>query len=57
MSTILIALLLAVGGGTWSFAKVQRMTGGNTGTAALMGAVAGVILFILVFIIASFLPS
>jgi hypothetical protein len=57
MSTTLIALLVAVGGGTWAFTKIQRITGGNTQTSALMGAVAAVLLFILVFIIASFFPE
>ena len=57
MSTFLIAFLVALGGGTWIFTKVQRTTGGNTQTSALMGAVAGVILFILICIIASFLPD
>lgn len=57
MSTFIIALLLALGGGTWAYTKIQRTTGGNTQTSLLMGAIAGVILFILAFIIAGFLPE
>ena len=57
MSTFVIALLVAIGGGTWAFTKIQRITGGNTQTSSLMGAIAAIILFILVFIIASFLPE
>lgn len=57
MSTFLIALLIALGGGTWAFTKIQRTTGGNTQTSVLMGAVAGVLLFILAFILAGFLPE
>lgn len=57
MPTFLIALLVAVGGGTWAFTKIQRITGGNTQTSVLMGAIAGIILFIFVFIIAGFLPE
>lgn len=57
MSTIIIALLVALGGGTWAYSKINRMTGGNTQTSVLMGAVAGVILFLFVFIIAGFLPD
>ncbi len=57
MSTFLIAFLVALGGGTWAFTKIQRTTGGNTQTSALMGAVAGVILFLLIFIVAGFLPE
>lgn len=57
MSTFLIALFVALGGGTWAFTKIQRTTGGNTQTSALMGAVAGVILFLLVWIVFGFLPN
>lgn len=56
-STFTIALLLAIGGGTWAYTKIQRTTGGNTQTSAMMGVMAGVILFILAFIIASFIPG
>jgi hypothetical protein len=57
MSTFIIALLVAISGGTWAYTRIQRTTGGNTQTSALMGAVAGVILFILIVIIAGFLPE
>lgn len=57
MSTVIIALLVALGGGTWAYSKIQRITGGNTQTSALMGAIAGVILFLFIFIIAGFLPE
>jgi hypothetical protein len=58
MSTFVIALLIALGGGTWIFTKVQRTTGGaNSQQSILFGAIAGVILFILAFIIAGFLPN
>lgn len=57
MSTFLIAFLVALGGGTWAFTKIQRTTGGNTQTSVMMGAIAGVILFILVVIIFGFLPD
>jgi hypothetical protein len=57
MSTFVIALLIALSGGTWAFTKIQRTTGGNTQTSLLMGAIAGVILFILAFIIAGFVPG
>ncbi len=57
MPTVIIALLVAAGGGTWAYAKIQRITGGNTQTSLLMGAIAGVLLFILTFIIAGFIPE
>lgn len=57
MPTFIIALLVAAGGGTWAYTKIQRITGGNTQTSLLMGAIAGVILFILTFIVFGFLPN
>lgn len=57
MPTVVIALLVAAGGGTWAYTRIQRITGGNTQTSLLMGGIAGVILFILVFIVAGFLPE
>jgi len=51
-------MLVALGGGTWIFTKVQRSTGGaDPKQSALFGAIAGVILFILIFIIFGFLPE
>ena len=57
MSTLVIALLVALSGGTWAYSKIQRTTGGNTQTSLLRGSIAGVILFLLIFIIAGFLPE
>lgn len=57
MSTFVIGLLLALGGGTWAFSQIQRRTGGNTRTALLFGAIAGFMLFLLSMIIFSFLPE
>ena len=58
MPTFLIALFVALGGGTWIFTKVQRTTGGaDPKQSMLFGGIAGVILFILVFIIFGFLPN
>ncbi len=55
MSTLMIALLLALGGGTWVYTKIQRSTGGNTQTSLLMGGIAGFILFLFTIIVFSFL--
>ena len=58
MSTFLLAFLVALGGGTWIFTKVQRSTGGtDPKQSGLFGAIAGVILFILILMISSFLPE
>lgn len=58
MPTFLIALITAVGGGTWIYTKVQRTTGGaDPKQSALFGGIAGVIIFLLIFMIFSFLPE
>lgn len=57
MSTFVIALLVAVSGGTWAYTKIQRMTGNNTKTSLTMGGLAGVILFLLAYILLGFIPE
>lgn len=57
MSIYIVGLLLAVGGGTWAYTKIQRITGGNTQTSAMMGVIAGVLLFVLTLIIGHYLPN
>lgn len=57
MSSFVIALLFAIGGGGWIYAKTSRTTGGNTQTAITMGAVAGVAIFIIAMILLSFIPE
>lgn len=57
MSTVVIALLVALGGGTWAFSKIQRITGGNTQTSITMGVIAAIILFLFTYIVAGFLPE
>jgi len=57
MSTFVIAFLVAIAGGTWSFSKIQHRTGGNTQTSLTMGAIAAVILFILTYIVMGFVPE
>ena len=53
MTAFVTALLLALGGGTWIYTKLQRRTGyGNSKSAFKGAAVAGVIIFIVVFTIA-----
>jgi len=58
MSTFVVALLTALGGGTWIFTKMQRTTGGADPKQSLLFAgIAGLIVFILVFIIFGFIPN
>lgn len=52
MSAFIIALLAAIGGGTWVFTRLQNKTGyGNSKTALKGAAIAGLGLFIVVFTI------
>ena len=58
MSTFMIGMFLALGGGAWVFSKLQRSTGGaNTAQSALFAAIAGAILLLLTFMIFSYLPE
>lgn len=57
MPTFVIALFVAVGGGAWAYAKIQRITGGNTQTSAIMAGIAAIILFLFTFIVFGFLPE
>lgn len=56
-SVFFIAFILAIGGGTWVWNKVQRTTGGNNQTSILMGTVAGVVILIVTLILSSFIPE
>jgi len=50
VSGFVIALVFALGGGTWIFAMVQRQAGeGNSRSALIAGGVAFVMIFIVVF--------
>lgn len=54
MTPAFVALLVALGGGTWLYTKLQRSSGyGNSKNALIGAAVAGVILFIVAFTIGS----
>lgn len=57
MSSFVIALLFAIGGGGWIYAKTNRTTGGNIQTALTMGAAAGVTILIIALILLSFIPE
>jgi hypothetical protein len=57
MSTLVIALLVALGGGTWAYTKIQRITGNNAKTSLTMGALAAIILFLLSYILLGFIPE
>ena len=53
MTAFVTALLIALGGGTWIYTKLQQRTGyGNSKTAYKGAAVAGAIIFIVVFTVA-----
>lgn len=49
---VLIALLAALGGGTWVYAKFMRRTGNNTKNSIITASVVAFIIFVVVFTIA-----
>lgn len=57
MSIFVIALLVAIGAGGWVYAKIQRRTGGNVQTSLMMAGVGGVIAFLFIVIVFSFIPK
>jgi len=58
MSTVVIALLIAVGIAAWIYSKLIRNTGGNTRDSLIISAVLAVLIFALSLVLANaFLPS
>lgn len=45
MSTVVVALFLAIGIAGWTYSKITRRTGGNTQSDAIVTGVVGVIVF------------
>ncbi len=48
MSNVGIALLIALSGGVWIYAKTMRRTGSNTAAAVTIGAIVAVLVFVVV---------
>lgn len=57
MSNVLIAFLFAAGVATWVGNKFYKRTGGNTQKSVGGGAMVGILAFILMLIVLSFIPS
>lgn len=55
MSKYIIGLIFAAGAGAWVYSQIQRRTGGNTQTSLMMAGFAGVIAFLFIVIIFSFI--
>jgi hypothetical protein len=51
MSKFVIALLFSLGAGTWIYTKLQRYSGNNTKQSLIGSLVAGVFLFIVLFVV------
>jgi len=49
---VLIALLAALGGGTWVYTKFMRRTGNNTKNSLVSAGIVALIIFVVVFTIA-----
>jgi hypothetical protein len=51
MPNFVIALLFAIGAGTWIYTKVQAKTGGNTQQSLIVAGLLGVLLFLTMLLI------
>lgn len=51
MSVVVIAFLMALGGGGWIYTYFMRTSGSNTGRSLVAAAVSGILIFI--FLIAA----
>lgn len=51
MSPIVVALLFAVGAGTWVYTKIMRSTGDNTKNSAITAGIAGIFAFVIMLLI------
>ncbi|MEO8785102.1 MAG: hypothetical protein ABI221_02170 [Candidatus Saccharimonadales bacterium] len=57
MSSIFIALLLALGAGTWIYSKLIRSTGGNTRSAATGSIISAVLIFLAAWYLVGLIPA
>lgn len=57
MSNFVIALLIAIGSGTWIYSKMYNRTGGNNTNAITVAALGGFVLFLFVLLLLSFIPK
>ncbi len=57
MSNALIAFFVAAPAAFWIYPKIINKTGGNTNSALVVAAIAGVFIFFCMLIIISLLPS
>lgn len=57
MSNAVLAFLVAISAGVWTYTKFMRSTGGNTKNAVIASTIIGALIFALVLIIAGFLPE
>lgn len=53
MSATLVSLLFAVGAGAWIYNRLMRTTGSNIQSSLVATAVAGIIIFIVAYILLS----
>lgn len=51
MPPMVVALLFAVGLGTWAYTKIMRSTGGNIQSSAITAGIAGLFAFVIMLMI------
>lgn len=57
MSNAFIALILAVGAGTWVYSKLLRTTGNNVRSAITAALISGVLLFFVSLFVITFIAN
>lgn len=55
-SSIFIALILAIGAGTWIYTKLIRSTGGNTRSAAIGSIISAALIFLVAWYLIGLIP-
>lgn len=57
LSSTVIALMLAVGGGTWVYTKMSRQTGGQAKPALIVAGTAAFFLFLIALLVLNAITS
>lgn len=57
MSSVAIALLVALGSGAWIYNKFMRSTGGNAKSSITSAAIAGIAIFIFMLLVLMFVGN
>jgi hypothetical protein len=57
MSSFFIALILAIGAGTWIYTKLSRSTGGNKSSAATGSIISAILILLIAWYLIGLIPG